>query len=126
MRSFMNWDELSANAARNGYKTKDVLAHWQKLGTFRRDHPAVGADTHQMLTPPPYYTFKREYNNGKGFTDQVVAGLDLPAGNKEVSVAGVFQNGTLLKDYYSGQQVTVQNDKVSIQSAFSIVLLGKN
>lgn len=126
LRSFMNWDELNANAVRNGYRIQDILSYWQKLGTFRRDHPSVGAGKHQMLTPPPYYTFQRAYDNGKGFSDKVVVGLDLPTGNKEISVAGVFENGTSLKDYYSGQQVQVQDGKVSVQSGYGIILLGKS
>ena len=35
LRSFMNWDEFDKN--------KDVIEHWQKLGRFRANHPAIGA-----------------------------------------------------------------------------------
>lgn len=123
LRSFMNWDELASNAERNGYKIQDVLAHWQKLGRFRKAHPAVGAGQHTMLTASPY-TFRREYKSG-GFSDVVVVGLDLPKGPKSIQVAGIFAEGAALKDYYSGQNLTVANGRVSIDSEWGIVLLGK-
>jgi alpha-amylase len=123
LRSFMNWDELAANAERNGYKTQDVLAHWQKLGRFRRAHPAVGAGEHTMLSNKPY-TFKRVFQSG-AFQDAIVAGIDLPRGEKTIGVQDVFPEGTKLLDYYSGQQVEVQGGKVKVTSEFGIVLLGK-
>ena len=58
LRSFMNWDEMD-NAA-----TKKLLAHWQKLGQFRKAHPAIGAGTHKMISKSPY-TFSRTYKNDK-------------------------------------------------------------
>ncbi|HRI59112.1 MAG TPA: alpha-amylase family glycosyl hydrolase [Saprospiraceae bacterium] len=123
LRSFMNWDELAANAERNGYRTQDVLAHWQKLGRFRQAHPAVGAGFHKMLSEKPYL-FKRTFVSDL-FSDTVVVGLDWPQGKKEVDVRGIFTDGALLTDYYSGQQVTVTAGKVTIDSQFGIVLLGK-
>jgi len=123
LRSFMNWDELAANAEPNGYKTQDILAHWQKLGRFRRAHPAVGAGVHTMLSNKPY-TFKRIFQSG-AFHDAVVAGIDLPVGEKTIGVQDVFPEGTKLLDYYSGRQVEVQGGKVKVNSAFGIVLLGK-
>ncbi len=123
LRSFMNWDELAANAERNGYRTQDVLAHWQKLGRFRQAHVAVGAGFHKMLSEKPYL-FKRTYVSDL-FSDTVVVGLDWPQGKKEVDVRGIFTDGAVLTDYYSGQKVTVTAGKVIIDSQFGIVLLGK-
>ncbi len=123
LRSFMNWDELAANTERNGFKPQDVLAHWQKLGRFRRAHPAVGAGVHTMLSFRPY-TFKRIYESA-GFQDAVVAGLDMPKGKKEIAVKDIFADGTTVQDYYSGQQLTVSGGKVVVDSEFGIVLLGK-
>lgn len=123
LRSFMNWDELAANAERNGFRTQDVLAHWQKLGQFRRAHVAVGAGYHKMLSEKPYL-FKRTYVSDL-FSDTVVAGLDWPKGRKEIALQGTFPDGTVLTDYYSGQQVTVDKGKVVVDSPFGIVLLGK-
>ncbi|MBK8965101.1 MAG: alpha-amylase [Lewinellaceae bacterium] len=123
LRSFMNWDELATNARRNGYALQDVLAHWQKLGRFRRAHPAVGAGVHTMLSEQPYI-FKREYRSGQ-LVDAVVAGLDLPAGAKTIDMAGVFTDGTVLRDYYSGKKAQVRDGKATLDTPFSIVLLGK-
>ncbi len=123
LRSFMNWDELASNTERGGYRTQDVLAHWQKLGRFRKAHPAVGAGVHTMLSYKPYL-FKRVFQSGN-FQDAVVAGLDLPKGRKEIEVQDVFPEGALLQDYYSGQQVKVSAGKVVLDSEFTIVLLGK-
>jgi alpha-amylase len=119
----MNWDELAANTERNGFKTAEVLAHWQKLGRFRKDHLAVGAGAHTMLTASPY-TFKRVYET-KGYRDAVIVGLDLPKGKKTLIVSDVFKNGSSVTDYYSGQKLNVAAGKVEIDSPWSIVLLGQ-
>jgi len=121
LRSFMNWDELKANRIRNGFRTKDVLEHWQKLGRFRKAHPAVGAGIHTMLSEKPY-VFQRTYSAG-GFSDTVVVGLDLPKGDKTISVAGAFPDGTALRDAYSGKKTTAINGKASIASEYDILLL---
>ena len=123
LRSFMNWDELSSNTTRSGYHVKDVLEHWQKLGQFRRDHASVGAGKHTMLSQKPYI-FKREYQQGS-FSNVVVVGLGLQAGGKIIEVGSVYQDGTQLRDYYSGQTVTVKQGKASVKSPYDIVLLGK-
>ena len=52
LRSGMNWEELKNNAERNGYSIRSVLEHWQKLGQFRKEHPAVGAGRHEMISVP--------------------------------------------------------------------------
>ncbi len=111
LRSFMNWDMMDDAA------TKDLLAHWQKLGTFRKTHLAIGAGRHTMLSNSPY-VFARSYEN-----DHVVVGLDLAKGSKEITVAGQFENGTTVTDHYSGKTATVIDGKISIDSEFSIVLL---
>lgn len=123
LRSFMNWDEVADNSTRNGYRVADVLAHWQKLGRFRKAHPAVGAGKHTMLSASPY-VFKREYRSKK-INDTVVVGLDLPKGKKEINVNGIFADGAVLHEYYSGQSVTISAGKAVINSNFDIILLGR-
>ena len=123
LRSFMNWEELEANKEVNGVPMKAILTHWQKLGQFRAAHPSVGAGVHQMISEEPYY-FKREYASGS-YSDKVVVGLDLAKGEKTVNVAGVFANGDVVKDYYSGKTVEVRNNEVSVSTDFDILLLGK-
>lgn len=124
LRSFMNWEEVTANTERGGYKTQDVLTHWQKLGRFRRDHPAVGAGIHTMLSSKPYI-FKRTLNTG-GISDAVVVGLDLAKGAKMVEVEGIFPDGTNVQDFYSGAQLKVTGGKVVVDSEYTVILLGMN
>lgn len=118
LRSFMNWDSISKRP-----RTKEVLSHWQKLGKFRANHPAVGAGAHQMITEQPYY-FYRSYQT-EDFKDLVVIGLDLEKGEKIVDVSKVFKNGDVIRDAYSGQIVNVENGNITIDSDFNIVLLEK-
>jgi alpha-amylase len=116
LRSFMNWDEL-----KNNNETKNILKHWQKLGQFRKNHPAVGAGIHQMITQAPY-VFYRSYSKDD-YNDLVVIGLNLNKGMKRMDVSKVFKDGDLLHDAYSNQDVKVVNGNVTIDSEFDIVLL---
>ncbi|HQZ23836.1 MAG TPA: alpha-amylase family glycosyl hydrolase [Flavobacterium sp.] len=118
LRSMMNWEEIKTNI-----ETQKVLLHWQKLGNFRKNHPAIGAGIHQEISASPY-VFSRTFTQDT-FADKVVIGLDLPKGPKEISVGTVFENGTKLKDGYSGKKVVVSNGKINIDSEFDIVLLEK-
>ncbi len=116
LRSNMNWDAIKTNS-----ETQKVLLHWQKLGQFRKNHPAIGAGIHQQISSSPY-VFDRTFTQ-KDYTDKVVIGLDLPNGKKEISVGKNFKNGTQLHDAYSNKIVVVTNGNVSIDSEFDIVLL---
>jgi alpha-amylase len=54
-RSDMNWTSLDPA----------IFAHWQKLGTFRRDHAAVGAGAHaRIASPAGTYAFSRTLATG--------------------------------------------------------------
>jgi alpha-amylase len=116
LRSNMNWNEMETNP-----ETQKVLLHWQKLGVFRRNHPAIGAGIHQEISMSPY-VFSRTFSKDN-YSDTVIIGLDLPKGKKEISVGTQFKNGTKLRDTYSGISTEVTNGKVSIDSEFDIVLL---
>ncbi|WP_026708240.1 alpha-amylase family glycosyl hydrolase [Flavobacterium frigidarium] len=118
LRSFMNWEDIKSDKA-----TQEALLHWQKLGQFRKNHPSIGAGVHQEITAQPY-TFSRTFYNDK-YTDQVVVGLNLPIGKKELSVGSIFANGITLIDAYSGKLVTVTDGKVSLDTPFDIALLEK-
>lgn len=111
LRSNMNWNDLAVSAS-----TNNLLKHYQKLGRFRANHPAVGAGVHLMVSSSPYW-FTRTFN-----TDKVLIGLDLNTGTKEVSVTGIFENGTKLRDAYSGKTIKVENGKAIINTEFSLVL----
>jgi alpha-amylase len=116
LRSFMNWNDVKSNP-----ETQKILLHWQKLGQFRKHHPAIGAGIHREISSSPY-VFSRTLMQ-KDYSDQVVIGLDLGQGKQEIYVDQFFKNGTMVKDAYSGKTATVTNNKVVIDSEFGIVLL---
>lgn len=116
LRSFMNWEELDSLQ-----NTKDILVHWRKLGSFRRNHLAIGAGRHRRLSKSPY-TFGRTYMNGD-IKDKVVVALDLPDGKKSIWVKGFFGDGTKLFDTYSQTEVTVENGKVVLDNDYDMALL---
>lgn len=118
LRSFMNWDDITGDS-----KTQNILKHWQILGKFRETHPAIGAGTHQMISEQPY-VFYRSFSKGD-FKDIVVVGLDLKKGKKELDVSRNFEDGTLLRDAYSNQDIKVENGKAIVESEYEIVLLEK-
>jgi len=117
LRSFMNWTDIKNNA-----ETKKLLLHYQKLGQFRKNHPAVGAGIHKQIAIGNQYIFSRIFTKAN-YNDIVVVGLDLPIGKKEILVNNLFKNGTVLKDAYSGKTADVVDGKVAIDSEFGIVLL---
>ncbi len=116
LRSFMNWESIENDA-----ETKEILEHWQKLGRFRRDHIAIGAGVHSMISEAPY-TFSRVYSEDN-FTDKVVVGLDLPEGEKLISVTGVFEDESMVLDTYSGVRAKVVDGYVTLDTNYNIVLL---
>ncbi len=115
LRSNMNWNELS--------QKQDVLIHWQKLGQFRRNHPAVGAGKHSIISDSPY-VFSRSYTKGT-FNDSVVIGLDFSKGKHTVNVSSIFKDGQQVKDFYSGQTLEVKNGTITIEVDTNIILLEK-
>ncbi|MHA6697505.1 alpha-amylase family glycosyl hydrolase [Chryseobacterium sp. A321] len=112
LRGPMNWEEIQSSPS-----TQELLAHYQKLGKFRAQHPAIGAGKHQMLSKSPYY-FSRVLDK-----DKVIVGLSLSPGRKQVDVKGVFAEGAALTDAYSGASAKVKNGQVSFNSPEEIVLL---
>ncbi len=113
LRSFMNWGDLDKESH------QALLAHWQKLGQFRKNHLAIGAGQHEQLQESPYL-FKRTLESND---DKVLIGLDLSSGAKEISVYETFKDGTEVRDFYSGSVITVENGAVLINSPYDIVLL---
>ncbi len=113
LRSFMNWDEVHRN--------KELLIHWQKLGLYRKNHPAVGAGKHEVLGQN---IFGRKYQD-QNINDNIVFAVDQKKGPKIIPVSSYFNENTQVKDVYSGAQSIVKNGKVIIVSDFDIVLLEK-
>jgi alpha-amylase len=122
LRSFMNWNELAANAQRGNYRIGDVRDYWSRLGRFRHAHIAVGAGVHQMIQSSPY-VFKRTYEKN-GVTDRVVVALDLPLERAvPISVAGVFMDGQTVRDWYSGRTAVVTAGKVQFEAGSPVALI---
>ncbi len=116
LRSKMNWGAILKDT-----KTQAILRHWQKLGRFRANHPAVGAGTHHMISKTPYW-FSRSYAHND-YNDVVIIGLDLNTGKNVLDVSEYFKDGDVLQDAYSNTAVTVKNGSVILDSEFSMVLL---
>ena len=114
LRSLMNWEELEND------KQKSVLSHWQKLGQFRARHASVGAGIHNEISNSEGFVFSRVLNE-----DKVVVGIDLKGNSKSIKVEGIFENGTKIRDAYSGVESIVENGKLTLSSEFEIVLLEK-
>lgn len=113
LRSKMNWEELP--------QKQNILKHWQKLGQFRANHPAVGAGKHELLSDSPYY-FKRTYNKSD-YADTIIIGLGLEQGQKTIDVSKVFKDGEMLHDFYSGNSSIVKNGEITLENTADIILL---
>jgi alpha-amylase len=118
LRSPMNWQDLE-----RGGSTAEILEHWQKLGQFRRAHPAVGAGEHRRLQAEPYI-FSRTLETDE-LIDRVLVAMDQGEGSKTIPVFGTFPDGTELLDAYSGATGTVTNGEISLVTESGLVLLGK-
>ena len=116
LRSLMNWEKLKTDP-----QTQEIHTHWQKLGQFRANHPALGAGKHQLISQVTNeLVFSRIYRE-----DKVVVGLNFNNKNVIIDVSSVFKNGDELHDFYSKQTVKVVDGKVKFNSEFDIVLLEK-
>jgi alpha-amylase len=118
LRSTMNWEDLE----RDG-RTALILEHWRKLGRFRQAHPAVGAGDHRLLQAKPYI-FSRTLETGDR-VDRVLIAMDQGEGVKAIPVFGVFRDGTILVDGYSGAVGTVQRGTLSLTTGSGLVLLSE-
>ncbi len=124
LRTYMNWNDLATNAKRDGYRVADLQRHWALLGKFRQAHPAVGAGVHKKLADGPY-TFSRTLERGE-LRDKVVVALDVAGGKAvPITVAGVFNDGETVRDYYSGKRAVVAGGKVKFAASKGVVLIGK-
>jgi alpha-amylase len=121
----MNWDQLKSNARVGLHGVAEVRDYWARLGRFRHAHPAVGAGVHQMIAASPY-TFKRSYAKD-GVTDRVVVALDLPQDHAvPISVAGVFMDGQLVRDWFTGTTAVVSGGKVQFATRAPVALIAQD
>lgn len=94
-----------------------VLNHFQKLGQFRHHHEAVGAGAHTKLSDEPY-TFRRSLG-----ADVVYVVLPEAAITPTVSVGEDFTDGTVLRNYYTGEEAKVAGGTVTFGSTAAPVLI---
>jgi alpha-amylase len=107
-RSDMNW--AAPDAA--------TLEHWRKLGQFRQRHVALARGAHAKLADAPY-TFSRAAGD-----DKVVVALGAKGSPTVMKVGGVFADGTVLHDAYSGETAKVEGGEVVLKPhARGVVLL---
>ena len=116
LRSFMNWDTIEHDE-----KTKEILNHWQKLGQFRANHPAIGAGKHQVISTKKGLIFSRVRKD-----DKVIVGMNLLRGSKTIDVSSIFKNGDKLRDHFSNTKFTVKEGKVIFNSENNLILLEAN
>lgn len=114
LRSFMNWEDIKPNS-----ETLSLLHHFQKLGQFRNNHPAVGAGKQTELQQEPY-AFFRKYQD-----DEIIIVLDYKLDEKVIDVKGLWSDGTKVRDAYSDKSAVVENGKIIISTPSEIVLLEK-
>jgi alpha-amylase len=57
--------------------------------------------------------------------DRVLIAMDQGEGAKTIPVFGVFPDGTVLVDGYSGVRATVTVGRVSFTTSFDLLLLGE-
>jgi len=106
-RSDMNWNAMD----------EKLLAHWRKLGTFRARHQALARGEHRQMSEAPYVFSRIDPT----VDDLVVVALG-PTGEVALNVSGVFADGQLLRDAYTGRTAVVEKGSVKLQ-AERVVLL---
>ena len=106
LRSDMNWDSID----------ETVLSHWQKVGTFRNSHIAVGAGQNTTITTSSGHAFTRTYESGN-IKDRVAFCI-AAAANTEVTmdVSNVWKDGDRVVNYYDSSSAVVTDGKVTFNS----------
>lgn len=113
LRSMMDWENVD----------KDLLNHWQKLGQYRNNHPAIGAGTHTTLEHYGAGTlFTRTYNKN-GVEDKVLVAAGLPDDLIIINIKKVFPDATQLRNAYTGKTLEVIDGRVTAQVVHGVVLL---
>ena len=100
LRSDMNWDTMN----------EETLAHWQKVGTFRNNHVAVGAGDNTTVTTSSGVGFVRTYSKN-GVTDRVAACIGASANtNVTIDVSDAWKAGDSVVNYYDSASAVVAAD----------------
>ena len=113
LRSDMNWDSMD----------EEVLAHWQKVGTFRNNHIAVGAGTHTTVDSTSGVAFVRTYSKGN-VKDRVAACIGASANSTvTIDVSAAWNDGETVVNYYDLSSAVVKGGKVEFNSGANGTIL---
>lgn len=94
-RGDMNWDNT------------ELVAHWGKVGNFRKFNPAVGAGTQSVSGS----TYVRTYSGAAG-NNSVAISLS------SATVSGLpYSNGTTVYNWYDGKTATVSNGSATFSGS---------
>lgn len=116
----MNYDKNQCTRSDYQWSAQNttVLAHWNKLGTFRKNHIAVGAGSQTDLGNS---TYGRVYNQNS-ITDKVVIKINA-SGSTSVNVSGIFSSGALVRNAYDGTTATVSGSYVTFTATNGVILI---
>ena len=92
--------DMATRGDMNFGSNTDSVAHWGKVGNFRKYNPAVGAGTGSA--------YKRTYNGSAG-ESKVAIGIN----GTSVDVSGLFADGATVYNWYDGKSATVSGGKVT-------------
>jgi glycosidase len=95
---------------------QDVLTHWQKLGQFRRNHPAVGAGDQTSLGSDSYLRTLG--------SDKVVIKINA-SGSTTIDLNDIFADGQRLRNAYTGTEAEVINGEVEFEAENGVILIEK-
>lgn len=115
LRTPIDWRVLNTAQGRK------LLAHWRKLGQFRRAHPAVGAGVHSELGRRPF-VFARRLAQADG-ADAVLIGWSEEGVPFTSIPAGGFAEGFSLLDAYNGDLCRVEKGSAICPTPRTIALL---
>ena len=92
--------DMATRGDMNFGSNTDSVAHWGKVGNFRKYNPAVGAGTGSA--------YKRTYNGSAG-ESKVAIGIS----GTSVDVSGLFNDGETVYNWYDGKSATVSGGNVT-------------
>lgn len=95
--SDMNWDSIDVK----------LLDHFRRLGKIRKENPVIARGEQQTIDT---HTCIRR----KG--DDFLLIRLMPQDGKPIEVSGVFPEGSIIRELYTGQTATVSSGKVSFPS----------
>ena len=113
LRSDMNWDSID----------EEELAHWQKVGTFRNNHIAVGAGANTTISTTSGYAFTRTYSSSN-VQDRVAFCIGAGANNSvTMDVSNIWNDGDTVVNYYDSTSAVVTNGTVTFNSGANGTIL---